>query len=127
MQYFSRRKVKSVWSKINKEKDERLVEVGLMTKAGLEIIMEAKRNGSWTILDEAEALIIPPDLEREFRNRPKAKDYFLGLSRSNKRNILQWLVLAKRRETRLKRIREIVDLAANSQKPKQFNGQKNGD
>ena len=125
MQFFSRRKEKSVWSKVNKEKVDRLIGEGLMSKAGYEIIETAKKNGSWTILDEAEALIIPDDLEKAFDNRSNARQYFLGLSRSDKRNILQWLVLAKRQETRLKRITEIVELADINQKPKQFCGQKN--
>jgi uncharacterized protein YdeI (YjbR/CyaY-like superfamily) len=125
MQFFSKRKTNSVWSKVNKEKIERLKQEGLMTKAGLEIIDKAKQNGSWTILDEAEALIIPNDLDKAFQKKIKAKEYFLSLSRSDKRNILQWLVLAKRQETREKRITEIVDLAHKKQKPKQFGGQKN--
>ncbi|MCR9013692.1 YdeI/OmpD-associated family protein [Aquiflexum gelatinilyticum] len=120
MQFFSRRKPKSVWSKINKEKIERLTAQGLMTKAGFDVIAIAKQNGSWTILDDAEALIIPPDLEAEFQTKPNAKTYFEGLSRSDKRNILQWLVLAKRPETRQNRITEIVNLAEQHLKPKQF-------
>jgi uncharacterized protein YdeI (YjbR/CyaY-like superfamily) len=120
MQFFCKRKPKSVWSKVNKAKVERLIAESKMTKAGFESIEVAKQNGSWTILDEAEALIIPKDLDVEFQKRPTAKDYFLGLSRSDKRNILQWLVLAKREETRQKRINEIVDLAEKNQKPKQF-------
>lgn len=126
MQFFSRRKEKSVWSKVNKEKIERLTKGGLMTKAGFEIIEKAKQNGSWTILDEAEALTIPADLEHAFGARPNAKSYFLSLSRSDKRNILQWLTLAKREETRQKRIREIVELANQHLKPHQFRRQKNG-
>lgn len=120
MQYFTRRKVKSVWSKINKEKIERLFREGNMTEAGIRSIEIAKQNGSWNILDDAEALIIPEDLEVEFQKRPSSKDYFLGLSKSDKRNILQWLVLAKRPDTRQKRILEIVELAVTNQKPKQF-------
>jgi uncharacterized protein YdeI (YjbR/CyaY-like superfamily) len=126
MQFFSRRKPKSVWSKVNKEKIKRLTDEGLMATAGFEIIEKAKQNGSWTILDEAEALIIPKDLDNEFQKRPNAKKYFFGLSRSDKRNILQWLILAKRQETREKRIVEIVELAEQNLKPKQFRGQKNG-
>lgn len=126
MQFFSKRKTNSVWSKVNKEKIERLTIEGLMTKAGFDIIEIAKQNGSWTILDEAEALIIPADLEEEFEKRPQAKSYFVSLSRSDKRNILQWLVLAKRQETRAKRITEIVELADQNLKPKQFRGQENG-
>lgn len=124
-QFFCRRKPKSVWSKINKEKVERLTLEGLMTKAGFESIEVAKQNGSWTTLDEAEALIIPDDLEAAFRDLPEAREFYLSLSRSDKRNILQWLVLAKRPETRQNRIGEIVSLAAQGQKPKQFRG-KNG-
>lgn len=124
MQFFSKRKEKSVWSKVNKEKIERLAKEGLMTNAGYEIIEKAKQNGSWNILDEAEALHIPEDLEREFDKRPNAKLYFLSMSRSDKRNILQWLILAKRQETREKRITEIVELAGKNQKPKQFSGRK---
>lgn len=120
MQFFSKRKEKSVWSKVNKEKVERLIQEGLMTEAGFAIIDKAKQNGSWKILDEAEALIIPMDLESEFQKKPKAKIYFLSLSRSDRRNILQWLVLAKRQETRQKRIEEIVKLADQYLKPKQF-------
>ena len=120
MQFFSKRKEKSVWSKINKEKIEMLISSGLMTPAGLAIIEKAKANGSWTILDEVEALIIPPDLEEAFSQKLNAKTYFQSLSRTDQRNILQWLVLAKRPETRQKRIDEIVDLAELGQKPKQF-------
>ena len=102
MQFFSRRKPTSVWSKVNKDKVERLINDGLMTKAGYQIIESAKQNGSWTILDEAEALTIPDDLEIAFDKRTNAKAYFLSLSRSDKRNILQWLMLAKRPDTRQK-------------------------
>lgn len=120
MQFFSKRKIKSVWSKVNKDKVARLTETGLMAQAGLNSVEIAKQNGSWTILDEAEALIIPNDLELEFQKNPNSKDYFLGLSRSDKRNILQWLTMAKRSETRIKRIEEIVELAGEKLKPKQF-------
>lgn len=126
MQFFSKRKANSVWSRVNKEKTEKLIKQGLMTKAGFAIIETAKQNGSWNILDEAESLIIPNDLDEEFEKRPNAKKFFLGLSRSDKRNILQWLVLAKRQETRQKRITEIAELSSQNLKPKQFRTQKKG-
>jgi uncharacterized protein YdeI (YjbR/CyaY-like superfamily) len=118
--FFSKRKANSVWSKVNKEKIAQLIAQGLMTKAGYDSIERAKENGSWIILDEVEALIIPEDLAAEFEKSPDAKNYFSGLSRTDKRNILQWLVLAKREETRKKRIIEIVELAQQNLKPKQF-------
>jgi len=117
-QFFSKRKPKSTWSKINKEKVEKLIEQGLMTEAGLRSIETAKQNGSWTILDGVEELIIPEDLEAVFADKPNAKDFFLGLSKSVKKIILAWLVFAKTNETRQKRINEIVESAGQNLKPK---------
>ncbi len=124
MQFFSRRKTTSAWSKVNKEKVQRLIAEGLMTKAGFDCIETAKQNGSWTILDDAEALLLPADLAQELHKRPNAKSYFLSLSRSDKRNMLQWLVLAKRPATRQNRIAEMVELAGQQLKPTQFRGQR---
>ena len=120
IQFFSKRKPNGTWSKVNKEKIRQLVEAGLMTQAGLESIETAKQNGSWTILDEVEELILPNDLEIEFNTQPGSKDFFLSLSKSVRKAMLQWLVLAKQPETRQKRIREIVELAALKQKPNRF-------
>jgi uncharacterized protein YdeI (YjbR/CyaY-like superfamily) len=118
MQFFSRRKTNSVWSKINKEKVGRLIDAGLMRQAGLDCIEIAKQNGSWTILDEVEGLVVPADLEAGLREKPDAEGFFAALSRSDKRSLLQWLVLAKRPETRQKRIIEIIEMANQGLKPK---------
>ncbi|MEJ7559985.1 MAG: YdeI/OmpD-associated family protein [Pedobacter sp.] len=119
-QFFSKRKPNSTWSKINKQKVEHLTEAGLMTDAGYKCVETAKQNGSWTILDEVEELILPLDLETALEHNVAAKDYFLNLSKSTRKGILQWVVLAKRSETRLKRITEIVALAEQKQTPKIF-------
>lgn len=119
-QYFCKRKPNSTWSKINKVKVEKLLSENLIAQAGLDIIEIAKQNGSWTILDTAEELEIPTDLDKAFAIRLGSKDFFLSLSKSVRKNMLQWLVLAKQQETRQKRINEIVECAAQRQKPKQF-------
>ena len=102
MQFFSKRKPKGTWSKVNKEKIKHLIKKGLMTKAGFAIIETSKQNGSWTILDDVEELIMPKDLLQEFKNKKGSKSFFLSLSKSVKKAMLQWLVLAKRPETRQK-------------------------
>ncbi|TWV91989.1 YdeI/OmpD-associated family protein [Chitinophaga pinensis] len=120
MQLFTRRKPNSVWSAINKEKVKRLVAGGLMMPAGAKCIEIAKKNGSWSILDEVEMLKIPKDLTAAFKLYPGSKAFFTGLSKTVRKGMLQWLVLAKRPETRQKRIIEIAVLAAQQLKPKQF-------
>lgn len=120
IQFFCKRKPKSIWSKINKGKVQQLTEEGLMTQAGFESVEIAKQNGSWTISDDVEELIIPQDLEHELDARPGAKDFFLNLSKSVRKVMLHRLVMAKQPATRQKRINEIVEEVAQKRKPKQF-------
>lgn len=117
-QFFSKRKANSTWSKINKFKVAQLIEKGLMTEAGFKSIDIAKQNGSWTILDSVEELIIPEDLNTALKSKSEAREFFEGLSRSSKKAMLQWLVLARRPETRQKRVAEILECAAQKLKPK---------
>lgn len=109
IQFFSKRKAQSTWSKINKAKILRLTGEGLMMPAGLACIERAKENGSWTILDTVEELTIPKDLEKAFKARPGSKAFFMSLSKSVRKMMLHRIVMAKRDETREKRIAEIAD------------------
>jgi uncharacterized protein YdeI (YjbR/CyaY-like superfamily) len=111
-QFFSHRKPRSGWSRVNKEKVKRLITAEKMMPAGFAAIETAKQNGFWTLLDEVEALRLPADLEQAFEQQPAARNYFLQLSRSAKRNLLQSLVLAKQPATRQRRIRAILELAS---------------
>lgn len=120
IQFFTKRKPRSVWSKINKEKIERLKQEGLLMPAGLESISIAQQNGTWNILDDVEELEISEDLEMEFNTREGSKEYFLSLSKSVRKSMLQWIKLAKRPETRQKRIVELVEHANRKIRPKQF-------
>jgi len=120
MQFFTKRKPKSNWSKINKTKVERLIQEGQMAEAGFKSIEMAKKNGSWSNLDEVEELIVPSDLEQAFRAHAGSEEFYGSLSKSTKKMLLHWIYSAKRPETRQKRIAEIAELAAQKLKPKQF-------
>lgn len=120
VQYFSKRKTNSNWSKINKEKVAKLIQNNQMTKAGLDCVETAKQNGSWTKTDEVEALVIPEDLKVTLAKFKGSRQYFDGLSNSAKKILLHWVFSAKRKETRQKRILEIAESANEKLKPKQF-------
>jgi uncharacterized protein YdeI (YjbR/CyaY-like superfamily) len=109
--FFARRKAKSNWSKTNRERAERLIEQGLMTSAGMESITLAKKTGTWTALEEVQESVIPPDLKEAFATRPMAEKIFSEFPQSSKRIILEWILNAKKPETRRKRIEEAVQLA----------------
>ena len=119
-QYFTKRKAKSNWSKVNKDKVKELIDKGLMQEQGYKSIAIAKENGSWTILDAVEALILPEDLKEELAKHQGAMEYYNNLSNSAKKILLYWLVSAKRKETRQRRVVEIAENASKKQKPKQF-------
>ncbi len=110
-QFFAKRNPKSNWSKVNKEKVIKLIEQDLMQPAGYNMIEIAKQNGTWTALDEVEQIKIPHDLEQGFSNNKTAFDNWTTFSRSSKRGILEWILNAKKPETRQKRIEETISLA----------------
>ena len=107
IQFFTKRKPKSMWSRVNKQKIELLVTQGLMTQAGLDCIEIAKKNGSWTILDDVEDLKIPEDFAAELTAQT-VMDNFLSLGKSDKKMMLHRVTLAKRPETRQKYIAEAI-------------------
>ena len=111
MLYFSPRKAKSGWSKPNKERIARLLEQGLMMPAGLAKIEAAKKDGSWEKLDGVEALEIPDDLQKVLAGFSSATANFDAFPKSVKSGILQWIVQAKKPETRAGRIEETARLA----------------
>ncbi|GGF37407.1 YdeI/OmpD-associated family protein [Echinicola rosea] len=119
-QFFCKRKPDSTWSQINKEKIKKLTDQGHMRQAGLEAIETAKSNGSWSLLDEVEALTIPEDLHAAFLCYPGSEETFLQWSKSIKKMALHWIVMAKRPETRQRRIDKVVSLAYLKEKPKVF-------
>ena len=125
-QFFSKRKPKSNWSKINKEKVDQLIEAGLMTEAGLKSIAIAKENGSWNNLDAVEELVIPDDLEKAFKKHKGSKDYFMSLSKSIKKMMLYWVTSAKRPETRQQRVTDTVQLAAKGIKANHYRPKQDG-
>lgn len=119
-QYFCKRKPKSNWSEINKQKVIDLTKKGLMSEAGLICAQIAKQNGSWDKKEVYDDKKIPDDLLIQLQNVPGAETFFFGLSQSVKKNMLVWIATAKRPETRQKRILEIANLAGQNQKPKTF-------
>jgi uncharacterized protein YdeI (YjbR/CyaY-like superfamily) len=120
MLWFAPRKAKSGWSKPNKLRVEKLIDAGLMMPTGLVKIEAAKQDGSWTALDAIEALEIPEDLGEALADNATAQEYFAAFPRSVKRGILEWIISAKKPETRAKRIVETVNLAAQNLRANQW-------
>ena len=100
------------WARTNKARVERLTADGLMTPAGLAVIEAAKADGSWTTLDDIEALVVPPDLSAALSAEPDAERAFHSRSAPQRKLALYWIASAKRVETRARRVADIVRAAA---------------
>lgn len=129
MLWFTPRKAGTGWSALNKSRIERLMETGKMAEPGRAKIDVAKADGSWEMLDAVERLEVPPDLESEFGRYSdgdgddSARRNWEGFPRSVKRGILEWILQAKKPETRAKRIAETVRRAGQNERANQWKGE----
>jgi len=110
--FFAKRNPKSNWSKANRERVERMMKLKQMTPEGLKLVELAKERGTWLALTEVQDSILPEDLKKALAKNKVAKEYFEQFPPSSKRIILEWILNAKKEETRSKRITETVELAA---------------
>lgn len=117
---FTPRKAGSGWSRPNKERVVRLRRDGLMLPAGEAVVTAAVADGSWTKLDLVEDLVEPPDLVRALDADPAARTNWDAFPRSAKRGILEWIVQAKREQTRSGRIEQTVAAARVGERANQW-------
>ena len=120
MHWIAPRKPGSNWSAVNKAIICELEASGLMTPAGRAVIDTAKKDGSWTRLDGVERLEVPDDLAAALADFPNARANWDGFAKSARRGMLEWLLNAKRSETRAKRITEIAQNAEQNQRSNQW-------
>jgi len=119
MLYFARRSPRSGWSRSNKIRVEQLRREGLMTPAGEQAIAEAQRNGQWSLLDDVENLIVPPQLGIEFERNPGSRQNWDRFPPSARRAILEWIAQAGGADTRARRISETARQAALNERANQ--------
>jgi uncharacterized protein YdeI (YjbR/CyaY-like superfamily) len=110
-QRFSPRNPRSTWSKVNRERADRLTAAGLMAPQGQSMIDLAKQSGTWDGHADAENGVVPDDLAARLAQDPVALAHFEAFPPSSRRLILTWIATAKRPETRQRRIARTVELA----------------
>jgi len=110
-QKFTPRGPKSIWSKINTEKAEKLIAGGEMKPAGLKAIEAAKQDGRWDAAYESQKSIsVPEDFQSALEKNKNAKAFFATLNSANRYSFLFRIQTAKKAETRERRIRQFVEM-----------------
>lgn len=120
MLWVSPRQPGSRWSRLSKQRAERMEAAGLMAPAGRASIEAAQADGSWTALDDVENLVVPDDLGAALDARPSSRGHWEAFPRSVKRGILEWILSAKREATRRRRVEETARLAEQNERANQW-------
>lgn len=117
LQKFTPRGARSIWSKINTERVEKLIKSGEMKPAGLKVVEAAKQDGRWDAAYESQKNIsVPDDLQTALDQNPKAKAFFAALNSANRYAILFRIHNAKKAETRFRRIQQFVEMLERGEK-----------
>ena len=116
MLWFTRRKANSPWASSNKARVADLEREGRLQPPGLAEIERAKANGMWTVLDSSEALTEPDDLITALDAVPAARAAWDGFPPSARKMSLGWIALARRPQTRARRIAATVEKAAHGER-----------
>lgn len=115
--WFAPRRPMSGWAATNKARVILLEQTGQMTDAGRRAIAVAQANGSWTVLDNAEALREPDDLTEALDRDAAARANWDSFPPSSRKFGISMVDLARRPETRAARIAKIVADAASGKRP----------
>jgi uncharacterized protein YdeI (YjbR/CyaY-like superfamily) len=117
VQRFTPRRSRSVWSKLNTQRVERLVDAGRMQPAGLAEVDAAKRDGRWDrAYEPPSTATVPDDFLAQLAKDKAAEAFFWTLNKRNTYPIAYRLQNAKTPETRTKRIRSIIEMLHRGEK-----------
>jgi len=114
---FTPRSDKSKWSPLNKKRANKMIRQGRMTEVGLAKIKTAKKTGLWD--KDPRPLIpheVPPEFAKALARNKKAKENFDKLAPSYRKHYIGWITVAKRPETKKRRIEESISLLEKGQK-----------
>ncbi len=103
---FTPRKPDSHWSETNRERLARMRSQGLMAAAGEEAVAASIRTGAWHRSARASAVGTPHELFDALGRDAEARDGYDALSPSERRRYEVWIGMAKRDETRARRLAE---------------------
>jgi uncharacterized protein YdeI (YjbR/CyaY-like superfamily) len=116
---FTPRKPRSNWSKVNVAKVEQLKARGLMRAAGLAAFERRteENTGVYSFENETE---LAPEYDAQLRSNKAASDYFESRPPWYRRTAIHLVMSAKREETRLRRLAQLIEDSAAGRDIKQL-------
>jgi len=119
MQRFTPRKPGSNWSKINVEKVAKLTEAGLMRPAGRAAFERRtdEKTGVYSFERESQ---LAPEYDAQLRSNKAAAEYFESRPPWYRRTAIHLVMSAKREETRVRRLAQLIEDSAAGRDIKQL-------
>lgn len=120
-QQFTPRRDVNNWSDLNRRRLRKLIDAGLMTKAGLakvhaDVLAAPAPAEKPRTKPGAAKVVVPPDLRAALKADPVANRNFESFSPSYRRHYIGWIKSAKRPETRQRRVATAVQRLAQNRK-----------
>src|SRR5947199_1896775 len=109
---FSPRKPASIWSAMNIRNAERLIKEGRMQPAGLKAYRTRKENRSGIYSYEQRSPELVEPYLGELKRNEKAWEFFQAQPPGYRKTMNWWIVSAKKEETRLKRLEQLIEESA---------------
>ena len=117
VQRFSPRRPRSLWSRMNIDRVEKLIAAKRMRPAGLKEVDDAKADGRWQRAYEPPSRSeVPDDFLSALARNKKAKAFFATLNRANVYAVCWRLQTAKKPETRARSIEQLVEMFARGER-----------
>jgi uncharacterized protein YdeI (YjbR/CyaY-like superfamily) len=110
-QKFTPRKPRSAWSQSNIHRMTELIAARKVTAAGLEAFAGHERR-----IAPAQPRVMPADLKRRFQKATRAWKHFGQCPPGYRRMAIGWVASAKRPETRIKRLDQLIETSARGER-----------
>ena len=117
---FSPRKPGSIWSKVNIRRAQVLIEEGRMQPAGLAAYERRKENKSGIYSYEQRRPQLEEPYAGKLKQKKKAWQFFLAQPPSYRKAVSWWIVSARREETRLRRLEQLIDYSTKGERIPQY-------
>ena len=116
-QKFTPRKPGSKWSESNRKRADKMIKQRKMTRAGLNLVNEAKKRGEWSASPVPRRdLAIPTYIEEALKSNEKASGNFRKLAPSYKRQYVGWVDSAVKEDTKKRRLAEVIRVFEKNEK-----------
>lgn len=105
---FTPRKSTSIWSAVNIDKMEVLIESGLMQASGLKSYKLRKENKSKVYAYEKKVVVLSSNYEKIFKSNKIAWDFFSSQAPSYQKKIIHLIMSAKQDKTQVSRLEKAI-------------------